>query len=51
MESKRENSLPRGIDDEFNLDDLGYYTQTFLVFKGTPMKAALIKGWKNAVGY
>lgn len=51
MEDQRKNCLPKGSDDEFNVDDLGYFTKSFLVFKGSPMKSVWIKGWKNAVGY
>lgn len=51
MEDKRKNCMPKGADDEFNVDDLGYFTKSFLIFKGTPMKSPWIKGWKNAVGY
>ena len=50
MEEKRINRLPIGFNDDFNHEDLGYYTQTFLLFKGCPMRSGWIKGWKNHVG-
>lgn len=50
LEANRESRLPLGRDDVFNVDDLGYYTQSFLVFKGCAMKSSWIKGWKSSVG-
>lgn len=47
MEDKRSNKLEIGFKDDFNDEDLGYYTQTFLLFKGSPMRSAWIKGWKQ----
>jgi hypothetical protein len=46
MEDKRSNRLPIGSHDDFDHEDLGYYTQAFLLFKGCPMKSTWIKGWK-----
>ena len=50
MEEKRKNRLPVGYNDEFDHEDLGYFTKTFLLFKGCPMKSGWIKGWKHQVG-
>lgn len=51
MEDKRKNRMNTGDLDEYNVDDLGYFTKCILVFKGCPMKSIWIKGWKNAVGF
>ena len=50
LEEKRVNPLPIGFNDEFNSEELGYYTKSFLLFKGCPMKPSWIKGWKHQVG-
>lgn len=50
MESSRIDKIPKGIDDDFDIDDLGYFTKSFLIFKGTPMKSTWISNWKSGVG-
>ena len=50
MEEKRIDRIPKGSEDEFNTEDLGYFTKSYLVFKGCPMRSDWIKGWKNQVG-
>jgi hypothetical protein len=39
LEDKRIDRLPKGSEDEFNSEDLGYFTKSFLIFKGCPMKS------------
>ena len=42
--------MSKGIDDDSDIDDLGYFTNSFLVFRGTSMKSTWISNWKSGVG-
>lgn len=50
LEETRIDRVPKGSFDDFNSEDLGYFTKSFLIFKGCPMKSDWIKSWKNQVG-